>query len=158
MKTYAAPWGTSLVIVSVLGTVVCVSVGGILVARGPIWSGLLPLAVVAGAALFAVRGYSVTADALLIRRLLWSTRVPLAGLRDAQATPDAMSYSFRAFGNGGLFSFSGFFYNRALGFFRAFVTDRHRTVVLRFANRRAMVVSPDAPEEFVTEVGSFNRG
>jgi hypothetical protein len=32
--------------------------------------------------------------------------------------------------------------------YRAFVTDPHRTVVLRYAHR-TVVVSPDEPEEFI---------
>ena len=56
--------------------------------------------------------------------------------------------SIRTFGNGGLYSFTGWFRNTALGAYRAFVTDPHRTVVLHFPTR-TVVVSPSAPEDFV---------
>ena len=62
-----------------------------------------------------------------------------------------MRRSLRTFGNGGGFSFSGFYYNKRLGSYRAFVTDLHRTVVLRYAKRR-VVVSPAAPEDFVRDL------
>ena len=110
-----------------------------------------PLAIIFGAALFTIRGYTVTADAVLVHRLFWKTRVPLGGLQSVQSEPDAMLGGIRTFGNGGLFSFSGFFWNKTLGAYRAFVTDARRVVVLRFPDR-TMVVSPSAPEDFVREL------
>jgi hypothetical protein len=55
---------------------------------------MLLLAIVGCCALFTVRGYTVT--------------------------PDAMPWSIRAFGNEGFFSLSGFYYNKLLGAYRAF--------------------------------------
>lgn len=63
-----------------------------------------------------------------------------------------MRGSLRICGNGGIFSFSGWFWNKRLGAYRALVTDGAKTVVLRF-DKRKWVVSPDAPEEFVRELG-----
>jgi len=62
-----------------------------------------------------------------------------------------MRGSIRTFGNGGLFSFTGFYRNRLLGAYRAFVTDPRQAVVLRFPKRN-VVVSPGAPEEFVRDL------
>jgi PH (Pleckstrin Homology) domain-containing protein len=77
-------------------------------------------------------------------------------LRSAQFEPDAMRQSIRTFGSGGLFSFTGCYRNKALGAYRAFVTDPHRTVVLHFPTR-TVVVSPSAPEEFVHDIGITSR-
>jgi hypothetical protein len=151
MKNYRAPWSTSLIIVSSFATLICIGVAISLVWSGRPWLGLLPIAILCGALLFTIRGYSVTPDAIMVHRLLWTTRVALAGLDSAQVEPEAMRRSMRAFGNGGLFSFSGSFRNTALGAYRAFVTDPHRTVVLHFPTC-TIVVSPSAPEEFVHEV------
>lgn len=67
-----------------------------------------------------------------------------------------MRRSIRTFRNGGLFSFTGFFRNKALGAYRAFVTDPHQTVVLHFPNR-TVLVSPSAPAEFVDDIDVTNR-
>jgi len=158
MKNYKAPWSASLVVVSLFATVLCFGV-----AAGMVWSGrgmlpwlaLLPVAIILGGALFTIRGYSVAPGAVLVHRLFWTTRLPLAGLQSAQFQPDAMRWSIRIFGNGGVFSFTGFFRNKALGAYRAFVTDPRRTVVLRFP-KRTVVVSPSAPEEFIHDVGLMN--
>lgn len=115
------------------------------------WIALLPLAIVGGGILFTIRGYTVTSHALLVHRLFWTTRLPLSGLHSAQVNPRAMDRSFRTFGNGGLFSFTGWFRNRALGAYRAFVTDPPCSVVLHFSTR-TIVVSPSMPKDFVHEI------
>ncbi|HYE85138.1 MAG TPA: PH domain-containing protein [Vicinamibacterales bacterium] len=99
----------------------------------------------------AVRGYEVTPGVLLVRRLLWTTRVPLPKPVVTRVQPRAMAGSWRLWGNGGFFAFSGHFSNAVLGRYRAFVTDMARTVVLTTA-QGAIVVSPDDPHEFVRAV------
>jgi hypothetical protein len=84
----------------------------------------------------------------------WSLLLPVAGLQAAEAVPGAMRGSLRLCGNGGLFSITGWYRNRALGNYRAFVTDLKRTVVLRFP-ARTVVVSPENPERFVAEISQF---
>jgi len=159
MKHYEAPWSTSLIVMSIITTVLClgIPVGAWfnLAAKPP--PGvlgcvvLLPLVILFVTALFTIRGYSISSDSILVQRLLWSTALPRAGLESAQVEPDAMRGSIRTFGNGGAFSFSGFFYNKRLGSYRAYVTDPRRAVVLRYANRR-VVLSPAAPEDFVNDL------
>jgi hypothetical protein len=112
---------------------------------------LLPLVILFGAALFTIRGYSLSSDSILVQRLLWSTVLPRTGLESAEVDQEAMRGSLRTFGNGGAFSFTGFYYNKRLGSYRAYVTDPHRTVVLRYANRR-VVLSPATPEDFVQDL------
>jgi hypothetical protein len=152
MKHYNAHWDTPLIVVSSLTTFVCLGLAFIAFKHGGIlpWVGGLLLALVAACALFAIRGYTITAEDILVHRLLWTTRLPLAGLQSAQFEPDAMRRSIRTFGNGGFFSFSGFYRNKSLGTYRAFVTDRHQTVVLRYGGR-TVVVSPASPVEFANE-------
>src|SRR6185436_10527339 len=120
------------------------------------WLGLLPFALVVGCALFIVRGYTLAPDTLIIHRLLWRTRIPLAELQSAEFRPHAMRGSIRTFGNGGFFSFTGYYWSRGLGSCHAFVTDFHRTAVLRFPSR-TIVLSPEFPEDFVRELLANDR-
>jgi hypothetical protein len=156
-KHFKAPWCTLLIVVSALATLLCV---GITVKTQPWaarhgngWLAWLPLALVFGCALFTIRGYTITPDAILVHRLFWATRLPRAGLQSARVDPQAIRWSIRACGNGGFISASGFYWNKSLGFYRMFLTDPRRAVVLKFA-RRTIVVSPDPPEEFVRELGT----
>ncbi|HSN21596.1 MAG TPA: PH domain-containing protein, partial [Usitatibacter sp.] len=118
---------------------------------------VLPPVAVAVALLFVIRGYDLHPDRLEVRRLLWATPMPLAGLERAWHDPGAMERSMRLFGNSGLFSISGLFRNRALGNYRAFVTDPRRAVVLRTASR-VLVVSPAEPRAFVDALASRHPG
>jgi hypothetical protein len=159
MKQYDAPWSTSLIVISVLTIIVCLGASAgvwlsIAATHPPPKLGCLafmPLALLFGTALFTIRGYSISSDSILVHRLLWQTVLPRAGLESAQVEPDAMRGSIRTFGNGGAFSFTGFYYNKRLGSYQAYVTNPRRAVVLRYANRR-VVLSPATPEDFVNDL------
>jgi hypothetical protein len=160
MKHYEAPWSKSLIVISMITSMICLGVSAgawwAAVAKhqaAPVrWVALLPLVILFCTALFTIRGYAITSEAILVDRLLWSTALPRVGLESAQVEPDAIRGSIRTFGNGGAFSFTGFYYNKRLGSYRAFVTDPRRAVVLRYAARR-VVLSPAAPEDFVCDLG-----
>jgi hypothetical protein len=160
MKHYEAPWSTSLIVMSVLTTLICLGVSAVTWLNPATrhlpgvhgYLTLLPLVILFGTALFTIRGYSVSSDCILVHRLLWQTLLPRVGLESAQVEPEAMRGSMRTFGNGGAFSFTGFYYNKRLGSYRAYVTDPRRCVVLRYANRR-VVLSPASPADFVSDLG-----
>jgi len=157
MKTHTAPWSPLLIVLSALATLLCVGIAGSVFfckKHGwEEWAFFMPLVLTAGCALFAIRGYTVTPEAILVHRLLWSTRLPREGLTSAEFVPHAMRGSIRTCGNGGFFSFSGFYWSRKWKSYRAYVTDPRRTVVLRYG-RRTVIVSPGIPEDFVRELAS----
>ena len=164
MNYFRAPWSKSLIVASCFATLVCTGVtygmwtlpmdGSLEPLR--FWLGLLPLAVILACALFTVRGYSIANGTLLIDRLFWKTRVSLRELRSVKFDPAATHRSVRTFGNGGFFSFTGYFRNKELGSYRAFMTDRRRAVVLRFPSS-VIVISPDRPEDFVNTISHYAR-
>lgn len=160
MKSFEAPWSRSLKLVSALSLAILALVGFFvgssvpetLLGGGPHAIAVgIPLAALVGAALFTIRGYVLEPRHLLVQRLLWSTRVPLAGLERAWHDPQAMDRSIRLFGNGGLFSISGLFRNRTLGRYRAFATDPGRAVVL-VLGPRTVVVTPGEPRAFLQQL------
>lgn len=152
MKTYAAPWSRLLIGISSFGVLVLLGVAISAAWHQRPWVAVIPLALLCGGFLFVIRGYAITPDAILVRRLFWTTRLPRSGLISARAEPNAMSRSFRMFGNGGLFAFSGWYRSTALGSYRAFVTDPQQTVVLRYPKHN-VVISPSAPDAFVIDLG-----
>lgn len=160
MTFHPAPWSRSLAGLTVLSTGICTGVAFLLATReGPAGrlGAWLMVWIVGLALLFTVRGYWISGDALRVRRLLWSTRLPLSGLVSAVADPQAMRDSFRTFVNGGFFAFTGRFHNERLGAFRAYVTDPARAVVLRYEDR-AIVVSPADPERFLRDLEAARTG
>lgn len=151
MRTaFAAPWGRTVRLVTVTACVIVGTIGTYHAWQGrPL--GVVLFALLAASSLFRITGYEVTPTALVVRRPGWSTRCAWADLRSVAAEPGVMARSWRVAGNGGLFAFSGWFSNRQLGVYRAFVNDGDRAVVLRWP-RRTIVVSPDEPAAFVGAV------
>jgi len=92
MKHFAAPWSRSLIIISALATVICLGISAgawwesaLKHHPAPVrWVTLLPMLILSGAALFTIRGYTITSYAILVHRLLWSTSLPRAGLESAR--------------------------------------------------------------------------
>ena len=161
LTTYPAPWGIALKAISFFSTVFVIAIAnaGIveLTARqGNRLMGLaliiLPLGLLVIRAVFTVRGYVLTPNQLTVQRLGWETQIDLHKLVSAEADQDAMTRSLRLFGNGGLFSFTGLFYSRKLGSYRAYATHLKRCVVLRF-QEQVIVITPDRPDDLVDQLG-----
>lgn len=122
MPYFKAPWSTALILISSLATALCLGISfwrwdevvSMRVDTLRYWTALLPVALAVGAALFVVRGYAITPDAVLVRRLLWTTRVPRSGFQSARFEPEALRRSIRICGNGGFLSFTGWFRSRTL--------------------------------------------
>jgi hypothetical protein len=165
----AAPWPTSLKVTSWIATAVLAVATYVLIEAIPRGTpapfaetfgkfvAFVPLLIAVIAALFVVTAYEVDGTELLVRRLLWSTRVTLAGLTRAWHDPAALKGSIRLFGNGGLYSVTGLFQSRRLGRYRAFVTDPARAVVLKLP-KRAVVISPADPEAFLQLLAAIIPG
>lgn len=159
-RSFQAPWGTLLKVLSLFGIFVITGVPGWLLlskdctAPEAILYCSIPVIVLFIALLFTVRGYVIRGNVLEIKRLLWETKFDLSALVSVYSNPKAMTGSIRTMGNGGLFSFSGRYRSGKLGPFRAFVTDFKNCVVLKLAEQ-VIVVSPDNPEMFVEILNSI---
>lgn len=150
---FAAPWSTKLKTTTAIFTAVLAVAA--YAAKG--WASLVILAIFLVAATFAIRGYSVRQGKLLIHRLGWATTYDLANLASAEVSPGATIGSVRAMGIGGLFGFVGRFHNAVLGSYKAYATNELNTVVLELSGD-TVVVTPDAPHEFVESVRAAHAG
>jgi hypothetical protein len=161
--SFRAPWSRLLRVMTAAGMVVILGCAAIsLFAPGvPAWARAalvvaLP-SLVAGCALFTVRGYELEPGELRVRRLLWTTVIPLAGLRSVDVDPQALRGAIRTCGNGGLFVFAGWYWSKRLRSFRLYATDPKCAVVLALESRR-IVVTPESPEEFAAAARSMGLG
>jgi hypothetical protein len=155
---FGAPWSRSLKAASLLAVVMLAVLAAagmfvmparMLLARCVMIG--LPIIVLAIAFLSSVSGYKLTATQLEVERPLWNTAFPLAQLLSVAGNEDVFKGSIRLFGNGGIFSFTGLFWKRGLGCYRAFATDPGRAVVLKFRHR-IIVITPDDPQHFIVRV------
>lgn len=152
---FRAPWskGLSVITATTVAVLALIMLAALFAPMRPpplaavLLIGLPPL--LAGAAFAGrVRGYVLTEEAITVRRGFWSTRLPLAGLRSVTGDVDAMRGSIRVLANGGVFSFTGRYWNRKLGWYRAFATDPSRAIVLRYP-RLTVVITPHDPQHFI---------
>lgn len=98
-----------------------------------------------------IRRYRLSDDALTTE-FLWRKHCdPLADLTRIDLQPGAMKRAWKIVGNGGLGVVSGRFRNKKLGYFRAYVSDGDKTVVLRWPDH-VVVVSPERSHAFVQSV------
>lgn len=100
-----------------------------------------------------VRGYSVIDGRLLIHRPFWNTVIPLRGLVSVEQDRNILKRSYRIFGNGGAFSFTGLYRNDSIGNFRVFANSTTGTLLLRFP-RRKIVIATDRPEDLAAAIQS----
>lgn len=156
---FSAPWSRSLRILSTLAVIILLSLtlaSLLITARLPLPARIALVTVAPVVLLVAllsmVRGYILTESRIEVRRLGWSTNLPLAGLATVTGEPDAMRGSLRLFGNGGLFAISGWFWNRKIGRYRAYATDPERAVLLRYRDGTKVVLTPHDVQHFIVRV------
>lgn len=144
-------WGTLMKVITLAICVLLIAIVLIPVFTEPvtdIWfyiiMTLVPAGIIAGGSLFMIRGFRIENDTLYVKRAFWESKVSLKGLISAEADPEATRGSWRVFGNGGFFGFSGLYRNRTLGNYRAFITNFPDAVVLRF-EKSVLVISPSDP-------------
>jgi len=119
---FDAPWRLSLKLMTAFSVGILLGIPAIGLFSGPrgniLWimsMVVIPLMVLVGAVFFIIRGYVLTYQKLLVRRLGWHSELSLKNLLSVEWDPEAMKRSIRTFGNGGLFCFAGKFRNKRLG-------------------------------------------
>ena len=158
LARFYAPWSNSLRITTTIALLVLGSVIVVATLLGPrlmplrFGLAVLPALVVLAALPFMVRGYLLTDKEIEVQRLGWRTVLPLAGLVAVTGEPEGLRGSIRLFGNGGLFAVSGWYWNRRIGRFRAYVTDPSRSVLLRYRDGRKVVLTPHDVQHFIVRV------
>ena len=146
-RHYRARWSGLLKSISLGVTVLLLTLTAVVPFPGP----LLLIALLVGTGAFAVYGFTIQDDEILIHRTGWSYRLDVSDLVRARAEPHATLGSIRTFGNGGMYGFTGKFHNHILGSYRAWMTNSDDTVVLEFEDR-TVVISPEDPVAFVAEL------
>lgn len=155
--TFKAPWGATLKWTSSLATLLLLGISLGIPAPEEIGYFWWPIrlagpVLVIGTALYTVRGYQIHDGALHVQRLLWKTKIPLSSLSAVEFRPQTFGWAWRTFGNGGLFSFSGWYFQTGLGSFRALATKLTDAVILKFNDHKPIVVTPETPEAFAQAV------
>lgn len=167
MHTYRAPYdglvkGLTIGFSFVLGVaavamlVALLSVGAGL-ARSSCVLGLAGVLAILGLSyLLSPVGYRIEPHALVVVRPAGPLAFPLDGPVEAWRTNRMGQLTLRTWGDGGLFGGYGHFWNRDLGHFRAYVRRNRDFVVVR-TQTSTVLVAPDDPERFLTDLADQSR-
>lgn len=104
--------------------------------------------------LLSPAGYRIENRVLSVERR-WGSKEFGSVVRCSIPDERPRSMTLRLWGNGGLFSGTGIFWNRRWGIFRAYVTRaRHDELVLvETADGKKVLISPEDPAAFVRDAG-----
>ncbi len=90
------------------------------------------------------RGYTVSKESLIIHKLVGRRVVVLNDINAAFAVkPEALRWSLRTFGSGGLFGYFGKFYNDKFGDMTWYATRVSHFVMVELKDGRHLVLTPD---------------
>ena len=152
---FRAPWAKSLKISTILGALITLALVifvAIFIPRMTdtirIGVASVPLLILVLAASGMVRGYTITQDEIVIKRLARPIKLSLSTLQAVEGHADAINDSLPLFANKGFCVYWGWYWNRSLGMLRVYATDPSRAVVLRYPHRR-IVITPHDPQQFI---------
>lgn len=94
--------------------------------------------------------YSVSADKLLIHRMINNVEINRNNIQSVQEIDESqVKNSIRTFGVGGFFGSFGKFWNSTLGNMTWYVTRKNNFVLVETKDQKKIILTPDKPEEFV---------
>jgi len=99
-----------------------------------------------------ILSYDIEGQELVVRRRLLTNRFSLNGLVSIERQPTVLKGARKKIGNDGLGAISGSFSSKEHGALRVFLSDPEKAVLLKLADGRAVVVSPEHPGPFIESV------
>lgn len=159
---YKASLGNSAkIITAIVGTIFIASMlPGILISRNgndviPYGIALLCISVLVFTKGYSTSGYEINDGMLKIKRPFGAKIFDMQQFKMAEkiATKE-IRYSFRTFGNGGLFGYYGKFWNKKFGSMTWCATNLKNAVLIRLNDGRKIIVTPDDPELFLAAIRS----
>jgi len=101
--------------------------------------------------------YVISEDELIIERPLINARIRREDIKSAEKIEkNKIKWSLRIFGVGGVFGYYGSFASFSLGRMTWYATRKDNPVLIKTANGRKIIVTPNEPDAFVSElIGSY---
>lgn len=100
--------------------------------------------------LYRTLSINIDTDNIIINRKLKPVTISLSGIKSIREISDSeMKNTIRTFGNGGLWGYTGWFYNRNLGKMLWYCTQRKNYILIEKTDNKKIVISPDKPDELI---------
>ena len=114
---------------------------------------ILPIIAFVIVYLLRPKNYSVSADKLLIHRMINNVEIDRNNIQSVQEIDESqVKNSLRTFGVGGFFGNFGKFWNSTLGNMTWYVTRKNNFVLIETKDQKKIILTPDKPEEFVASL------
>lgn len=111
---------------------------------------IIPIIAFIAVYLLRPNNYSVSADKLLIHRMINNIEIDRNNIQSVQEIDESkVKNSLRTFGVGSFFGSFGKFWNATLGNMTWYVTRKNNFVLVETKDQRKIILTPDKPEEFV---------
>jgi Bacterial PH domain len=111
---------------------------------------IIPIIAFIVVCLLRPNNYSVSADKLLIHRMINNVEIDKNNIQSVQEIDESkVRNSLRTFGVGGFFGSFGKFWNSTLGNMTWYVTRKNNFVLVETKDQKKIILTPDKPEEFV---------
>lgn len=154
MMRFAASTGTTVKVITI--SIFILTIGLAVAATGDEvgLASLIPASilaiVMAVSYYFSIRHYEISDGKLMVRRPFDAIQIPLGNISDVHTVDrKSLRRTVRTFGIGGLFSYTGTFWNKEFGSMTWYVTRMDKAVLMVDAKGTKVVVSPDEAERFV---------
>ena len=98
---------------------------------------------------YSVVKYEVLPDKIIVHRPFDKVVIPTPGIAATRLDKKDIRLSIRTFGIGGVFSYTGTFWNSKLGNMTWYVSKMDHAVLLVDARNNKTVISPGNPEKFI---------
>lgn len=119
----------------------------------------VPVVIFGVVGLFAPLGYEVSADAVVVRRLVRSVIIPMETICDVRRVePEEIRFAVRLFASGGFLGWFGLFFSQSLRRFWAYAGNRDDLVLVTQTDGTRIVLSPDPPDGFIETVWPTEGG
>lgn len=97
--------------------------------------------------------YNITDESLVIHRPLTDIKIDLKDIKNVELLDkERLKWTIRTFGVGGLFGYWGRFANSKIGVMTWYATRRDKAVLITTFNNKKIVLTPDEPELFVSNI------
>jgi hypothetical protein len=112
--------------------------------------------------LFMPLWYELTADALVVKRLLTDRTVPYNQIAGIYTIPDTEQFNgAKLLGNGGLLGYSGIYYTTQVGRYYSYATKRVNRILIKTKSDEKLLLTPDdlhLTEELKKRLGTAGIG
>ncbi len=97
--------------------------------------------------------YVINSQQVIVHRLFSDIKIERNNIQTVELlNKDDLAWTIRTFGVGGLFGYYGKFANGKIGSMTWYATRQDRTILIKTIGDKNIILTPDDPEKFVSEL------